>query len=139
MATVESPRIRGKKLGLTIDKKEVWPDIIKAELAPVDSDGVQTFASIAAGGTKMQLNISGIQSTKKDSLWRALFDNVGKTLEFMLAPHGNTTPSADEPHFTGKITIETPPTLSSEVNTDSQFDLSIPVDEWKMTTGTASV
>lgn len=131
-AKTESPRIRGKKLGFKLDAKELWPDMSSVELAPVDSDDSTTFGSIQAGGTTMQLKITGIQSTAKTSLWRTLFDNVGKTVPFMLAVHGNEIPSEDQPHIEGTCTIEKPPPLSTEVNTTSSFDLELPVETWEM-------
>lgn len=134
MATAtESPRIKGKKLGFKLDSKELWPDMSSAELAPVDSDDTTTFGSIQAGGTQMQLKIAGIQSTAKTSLWRTLFDNVGKTVPFMLAVHGNEAPTADQPHITGTCTIEKPPTLSTEVKSTSTFELELPVETWELT------
>lgn len=132
MPTTESPRIKGKKLGFKLDDKELWPDMSSAELSPTDSDNSETFGSIAAGGTPMTLKIAGIQSTAKTSLWRTLFDNVGATVPFMLAVHGNEVPTEDQPHVVGTCTIETPPTLSTEVKSTSTFDLELPVETWTL-------
>ena len=131
-APKESPRLRGKKRGFSINSKEVWPDMSSAELAAADSSDGDTFGSIQAGGTTMKLSLSAIQSTAKTSLWRFLFEHVGETVPFVFAPHGNTTPTADEPIITGKCTIEKPPALTSKVNETSRFDIELPVTEWKL-------
>lgn len=132
ISTAESTRIRGKKLVFKIGANAFHVDASKVELSPADSDDTATFGSIQAGGSTMKLNVSGIQSTKKTSLWRWLFDNVGKTATFVFAPNGNETPTADEPHIVGTITVEKPPVLSTEVNSTSTFDLEIPVESWSV-------
>lgn len=130
----ESPRIKGKKLGFKLNDKDVWPDMSEAQMEPSDSESTATFGSIAAGGTQMKLKVAGIVSTASVSLWRLLFDNVGKDIPFMFAPNGNETPSADQPHYTGVCTISTPPTLPVKVNEDSTFDLELPVISWEQKT-----
>ena len=126
----ESPRIKGQKLGFTINGKPVWPDMSEAELSPSSDDSFATFGSILAGGTPMQLKVSGIVSTAATSLWRLLFDNVGKELPFIFAPNGNDTPSNDQPHYVGRVTIKQPPSLPVKINDTSTFDLEMPVVEW---------
>lgn len=126
----ESPRIKGQKLGFTINGKPVWPDMSEAELSPSSDDSYATFGSILAGGTPMQLKVSGIVSTVATSLWRLLFDNVGRDLPFIFAPNGNDTPSNDQPHYVGRVTIKQPPSLPVKINDVSTFDLEMPVVEW---------
>ena len=126
----ESPRIKGQKLGFTINGKPVWPDMSEAELSPSSDDSFATFGSILAGGTPMQLKVSGIVSTAATSLWRLLFDNVGKDLPFIFAPNGNEVPSNDQPHYVGRVTIKQPPSLPVKINDTSTFDLEMPVVEW---------
>lgn len=126
----ESPRIKGQKLGFQINGKPVWPDMSEAELSPSSDDSFATFGSILAGGTPMQLKVSGIVSTAATSLWRLLFDNVGKELPFIFAPNGNDVPSNDQPHYVGRVTIKQPPNLPVKINDVSSFDLEMPVVEW---------
>lgn len=128
----ESPRITGKKLGFKVADKVVWPDMSKAVLEPADASDTETFGSITAGSTQMQLTISAIQSTSKASLWRYLFDHVGEEVSFEFAPNGNPTATADQPHVTGKCVIEKPPTLSTEVKSTSTFELTLPVTSWQL-------
>lgn len=131
----ESARIKGKKLGFKLNGRDVWPDMNEAEMSPSDSDSTATFGSIGAGGTQMKLKVAGIVSTASASLWRLLFDNVGKDVPFTFAPNGNDTPSADQPHYTGVCTISTPPTLPVKVNEESTFDLELPVVSWTQVVG----
>lgn len=126
----ESPRIKGQKLGFQINGKPVWPDMSSAELSPSSDDSFATFGSILAGGTPMQLKVSGIVSTAATSLWRLLFDNVGKELPFIFAPNGNDVPTSDQPHYIGRVTIKQPPSLPVKINEVSSFDLEMPVVEW---------
>lgn len=126
----ESPRIKGQKLGFQINGKAVWPDMSAAELSPSSDDSFATFGSILAGGTPMQLKVSGIVSTAATSLWRLLFDNVGKELPFIFAPNGNDVPSNEQPHYIGRVTIKQPPNLPVKINEVSSFDLEMPVVEW---------
>ena len=134
----ESPRIRGERLGFKLNETEYWPDMSSVTLEPVDKDDSATFGSINVGGTPMQLKVAGIQSTAKASLWRFLFDHVGETVPFMIAVHGNEKPTDDQPHVTGKCTIEKPPALSTEVNETATFELELPVEDWTLTGGTAA-
>lgn len=126
----ESPRIKGQKLGFQISGRAVWPDMSEAELSPSSDDSFATFGSILAGGTPMQLKVSGIVSTAATSLWRLLFDNVGKELPFIFAPNGNDVPTNDQPHYIGRVTIKQPPNLPVKINEVSSFDLEMPVVEW---------
>ena len=126
----ESVRIKGQRLGFQINGRPVWPDMSEAELSPSSDDSYATFGSIQAGGTPMKLKVSGIVSTAATSLWRLLFDNVGKELSFVFSPNGNDTPSADMPHYVGKVTVEAPPPLPVKVKDTSTFDLEMPVVEW---------
>lgn len=126
----ESPRIKGQKLGFQINGRAVWPDMSEAELSPSSDDSFATFGSILAGGTPMQLKVNGIVSTAATSLWRLLFDNVGKELPFIFAPNGNEVPSNDQPHYVGRVTIKQPPSLPVKIGDTSTFDLEMPVVEW---------
>lgn len=111
MAIARNNRIYGKKLGLTINGKDYWADMASYELAPDKGDPV-TFGDAASGATPWKLKLKAIQSTDATSFWSEVWDNSGKTVAFILAPHGNKTASAAQPHFTGRVTIGAkPPSL----------------------------
>lgn len=130
----ESARIKGKKLGFKLNDRDVWPDMSEAEMSPSESDSTATFGSIGGGGTQMKLKVAGIVSTQSSSLWRLLFDNVGKDIPFVFAPNGNETATNEQPHYVGTCTITTPPTLPVKVNEESTFDLELPVVSWRQQT-----
>ena len=130
----ESVRIKGLKLGFQINGKAVWPDMSEAELSPSSDDSYATFGSVMAGGTPMKLKVAGIVSTAATSLWRLLFDNVGKDLPFIFAPNGNDVPSVDQPHYIGRVTVKEPPALPVKINETSTFDLEMPVVDWTQKT-----
>ena len=130
----ESVRIKGLKLGFQINGKAVWPDMSEAELSPSSDDSYATFGSVMAGGTPMKLKVAGIVSTAATSLWRLLFDNVGKDLSFIFAPNGNDVPSVDQPHYIGRVTVKEPPALPVKINETSTFDLEMPVVDWTQKT-----
>ena len=130
----ESVRIKGLKLGFQINGKAVWPDMSEAELSPSSDDSYATFGSVMAGGTPMKLKVAGIVSTAATSLWRLLFDNVGKDLSFIFAPNGNDVPSVDQPHYIGRVTVKEPTALPVKINETSTFDLEMPVVDWTQKT-----
>jgi hypothetical protein len=66
--------------------------------------------------TRGVFSISALTSTASGSFWTYLWDNAGeKNIAFTYAPHGNDTPSAAQPHFTGFVDIpHTKPDLGGE-------------------------
>lgn len=118
MGTIKTHnRIYGKALGLTIAGTDYWADTAGWELSAAknDSDAL-TFADHAAGGKtfKRMLKVKAIQSTDPTSLHQLIEKSLGKPLTVTLAPHGNKTASENQPHYTGTITPDIPPTMSSE-------------------------
>lgn len=113
---VNNTRIYGNRLGFRIDGTDYWCDIASYELAPSDKDdNVLTFADAAAGATS-QWNLKGkaIQSFDTASFWRKVWEQAGKEITYLLAPHGNETASETQPHFTGKVRVGRKPSISSE-------------------------
>lgn len=118
MAIARHNRIYGKKLGLTIAGKDYWADVASYELAPDGKGDPVTFGDAATGATPWKLKIKAIQSTDAASFWSAVWDAAGTDVTFAIAPHGNKTASATQPHFTGKVTIGAKPPISSEAGDD---------------------
>lgn len=139
MATKESPRIRGKKLGFKLDGTDFWVDMTGAHLTKSEDDDTVTFASLQAGGVQRDLKMAGIQSTAKGSLCRFLFDHANETVDFVLSLHGNETPTADEPHIQGRVTLGDPPDIGTEVQTTSVFEVQYPCETWEWVESAAGV
>lgn len=129
MAVPVRKRILGKKLGLVIDGKDYWADIAKWELKASSSDkDIVTFADAQGGNTsKWSLSGEAIQSLDADSFWSKVWGSVGKTVDYVLAPYGNKTASAEAPHFTGKVTIGSAPSISGEAGDEKGSTFSF---EW---------
>lgn len=140
MGTIKThTRILGKALGLTIGGVDYWADTAGWELSAQknDSDAL-TFADHAAGGKtfKRMLKVKAIQSTDPTSLHQQIEANLGKPLTVILAPHGNKTASTNQPHYTGTITPDIPPTLSSEAGDEkgSTWELEFELTAFAMKT-----
>lgn len=102
-------RIRGNKLSLKIGSPAVdyMTNATSVVLSNEEANAaVVTFEDAAGdGGRQYFLNITAVQSTDADSLWTFIWDNTGEEVAFTYAPHANTTPTADEPHFSGIVRI----------------------------------
>lgn len=131
MAITKNTRIYGNKLGFTIKDKDYWADMSSVELSPGDKDdNVLTFADAASGATsEWTLKGKAIQSTDAGSLWDFIWENAGKEIAFILAPHGNKTASTAQPHFTGKVKIGKRPPISVEAGEDKGMTFEF---EWKV-------
>lgn len=139
MAITRNKRIFGKTLGLTINGVDYWADMAQYELTPDGKGDPVTFGDARSGATPWKLKGKAIQSTDAESFWSMVWQNAGKEVAFILAPHGNKAASATQPHFKGFIRIGSKPPVSSEAGDDkgSLFDF-----EWdvigepdKVTTG----
>ncbi|GAA2082192.1 hypothetical protein GCM10009840_17860 [Pseudolysinimonas kribbensis] len=113
-----STRIKGTKLKLTIGTPGVdyWGDLSSWKISNDDADkDVTTFEDAAAGGSKQfKLTGTAIQSTASGSFWRYVWENTGVDAAFTIAPHGNETATADQPHVIGTLTIGAKPDLGGD-------------------------
>ena len=105
MAT--STRIKANALKLSIDGTDYWADFSDVTLQSEDaSSDVNTFYDASLGGRRdWFFTVSGVQSTESTSFWMAAWNDAGSEVPFVYAPHGNATPSSDQPHFTGTLRI----------------------------------
>lgn len=126
-----STRIKGKSLTLTIGAKDYAADATNIVLENEDADNdVTTFADAAAGGSKQWFfTMTAVQSTDADSLWRFLWDSTGDEVAYVFAPHGNTTPSATQPHFTGNVTVGAKPSIGGDANSTFTFEVRLDCKE----------
>jgi hypothetical protein len=121
-----STRIKGAALKLTIGTTDYWADVTAVTLNNEEAAaGVVTFEDASLGGSRQFfLEGSAIQSTDATSLWSYIWDNTGDIVSYVYAPHGNTTPSASEPHFEGTIKVPAKPAVGGEaaINGEYTFD-----------------
>jgi hypothetical protein len=57
-----------------------------------------------------------------------LWSNFGTTAVFTIAPNGNATASATEPHYTGTVRFNQLPPLSLVTNETVKFSVTLEVD-----------
>jgi len=87
---------------------------------PRDDSDV-TFSEAAAGtGVVWTLALTAITSFSTGSLWNYLWTNVGTEVQVVLAPYGNTTATATQPHFTFNVTVGAKPGVSNEAGTSGE-------------------
>lgn len=128
-----SPRIKGNALSLKFGSpdKDYWCDVTAVTLTNEEGDSaLTTFCDAAAGGKRQFfLNITGVQSTDPDSLWRYIWDHVGETVGYTYAPHGNAEASVAQPHFIGTVTIGPRPEIGGEAGIDTEYSFET---QWKV-------
>jgi hypothetical protein len=97
------------------------------DLSLGDAPGdVQTFCEVRVGG-EWALQLDGITSGDSASLYRVLWDNFGTEVAFIIAPNGNATASASEPHYEGVAVFNELPPLSLNSNETALFSVTLRV------------
>ena len=122
-----STRIKAQNIKFLIADVEYACDATMVELTLGDAPGdVQTFCEQRVGG-EWSLGLEGITSGDATSLYRVLWNNFGTTAAFEIAPNGNATASASEPHYTGTVKFNEIPPLSLNSNETSTFSVTLEV------------
>lgn len=110
MALTRNPRLYGTRLGFTFNGKDYWADITKYDLSAANGDKVVDFGDAASGSVgEWTLKGEGVISFAAGSFWQFIWENAGKTVPFILAPHGNKTAAPGKPHFKCNVTIPIKP------------------------------
>ncbi len=122
-----STRIKANNIVFKIGSTDYACDANIVELTLDDAPGdVQTFCEVRVGGQWM-LHLEGVTSGDADSLYRILWDNFGTEVAFTIAPNGNATASADQPHYTGTVVFDQLPPLSLTSNEVTKFAIDLTV------------
>ena len=122
-----STRIKAQNIKFLIDDAEYACDATMVDLVLGDAPGdVQTFCEQRVGG-EWALTLEGITSGDATSLYRVLWANFGTTGTFEIAPNGNASASADEPHYTGTVKFNELPPLSLSSNDTATFSVTLEV------------
>jgi hypothetical protein len=122
-----STRIKANNIIFKIGATDYACDANMVELTLNDAPGdVQTFCEVRVGG-QWSLQLDGITSGEDTSLYRILWDNFGTEVAFTIAPNGNTTPTADTPHYTGTAIFDQLPPLSLNSNEITTFSVTLTV------------
>ena len=72
--------------------------------------------------------VTGFQDFAGASLHTQLWGNPGVSIDLTYAPHGNATPSANQPHFTATGYAETCPDIGGAAGEFFVYDLNIILD-----------
>lgn len=123
---MSSTRIKGKALRLTLGSpaEDFWADCTSVFLDNEEADtDVVTFedAQTPGGARQYFFDIAAIQSTDPDSLWAYIWEQTGESVAFVFAPHGNATPTAAQPHFTGTVKIGPRPGIGGEAGPNNTY------------------
>lgn len=122
-----STRIKAQNIVFKIGTTDYACDANAVVLELGDAPGdVQTFCEVRVGG-EWSLQLDGITSGDDDSLYQVLWNNFGSTVAFTIAPYGNATPSADQPHYKGTVVFDQLPPLNLTSNEVSQFSVTLQV------------
>ena len=122
-----STRIKAQNIIFKIGSTDYACDANMVELTLDDAPGdVQTFCETRVGG-QWALQLDGIMSGDSGSLYRVLWDNFGTEVAFTVAPNGNATASASEPHYEGTAVFNQLPPLSLMSNETAKFSVTLEV------------
>jgi hypothetical protein len=98
------------KLKIKVGATEHTASCSRVEITAGEADSDFTsFTDAAAGGAvEWALEATCAQDLATGSVWRYLWDNPGTTVAVKVAPYGNATASATEPHYSGNVTVKVP-------------------------------
>jgi len=122
-----STRIKASNIVFKIGSTDYACDANMVELTLDDAPGdVQTFCETRVGG-QWSLQLDGITSGEDTSLYQVLWANFGTEVAFTIAPNGNASPSADQPHYKGTVVFDQLPPLSLTSNEVAKFSVTLTV------------
>ncbi len=122
-----STRIKAQNILFKIAGTDYACDANSVVLELGDAPGdVQTFCETRVGG-EWALTLAGITSGDETSLYQVLWTNFGSTATFIIAPNGNATASADQPHYEGTVVFDQLPPLNLTSNEVVQFSVTLQV------------
>jgi len=122
-----STRIKAQNILFKIGATDYACDANMVNLTIEDAPGdVQTFCETRVGG-QWTLQLDGITSGEDTSLFRVLWANYGTEVAFVIAPNGNTTPTADAPHYEGTVVFDQLPPLALTSNETAKFSVTLTV------------
>jgi len=122
-----STRIKATNISFKIGATEYNCDANLVELTLNDAPGdVQTFCEVRPGG-EWKLQLDGVTSGDAASLYRILWSNFGTEVAFTIAPNGNATATASQPHYTGTVIFDELPPLSLNAGDIVKFSVMLTV------------
>jgi hypothetical protein len=122
-----STRIKAQNIVFKIGTTDLACDATSVNLELGDAPGdVRTFCEVSVG-KQWTLTLEGITSGAAGSLYRTLWDNYGTEVAFTIAPHGNATASATQPHYEGTVVFSELPPLALTAGETATFSVALEV------------
>ena len=122
-----STRIKAQNIVFKIGTTDYACDATSVNLELGDAPGdVRTFCEVSVG-KQWTLTLEGITSGDSASLYRILWDNYGTEVAFTIAPYGNASPSATQPHYKGTVVFNELPPLALTAGEISSFSVALEV------------
>lgn len=113
-------RIKGKSIIFEVDSTEYAGSVSNVTFS-------SAVGTLGFGNYEDSLDftcaVTGFQDTASASLHTELWANPGATVDITFAPHGNATPSANQPHFTATGYAETVPNLGGAAGEFFVYDI----------------
>lgn len=99
---------------ITLGGLERAVELLDYRLAPTPSDDVDILSPFPA--SEWTLSGAAFQSLETGSLYRYARAHSGETVAFTVRPKGNSTPTANAPHYTGRVVIGPKPSLGGSAS-----------------------
>jgi hypothetical protein len=123
-----STRIKAQNIVFEIGGVDYACDATAVNLELGDAPGdVRTFCEVSVG-KQWALTLDGITSGDSASLYRVLWDNYGTEVAFTIAPYGNASATATQPHYEGTVVFSELPPLALTAGEVSSFSVTLEVD-----------
>ena len=124
-----STRIKAQNIVFKIGTVDYACDATRVELAISDAQGgaPRTFCQPEAE-QQWELTLEGTASGDAASLYQILFTNYETEVAFTVAPHGNVTASATQPHYTGNVIFHMLPPLALTAGETVTFSVTLRVN-----------
>lgn len=125
-----------RKLTMSLDAEDVTPDVSTCEIhsGETDADFVSFAQAASGGGRDYSLHLTFVQDAASGSLWDRIWSHAGEDVDVIVRPYGNATPTAEQPHFTGTVTIVEPDGVilggEADASTTQRFTVDV---EWLFT------
>lgn len=122
-----APRIRGDSgILFVVNGVDYWADIVSCRFSQEDKYiyPEETDAPVANVG-KRQAQITAIQSTAPGSFWKFLWSHEFRTVDFVYAPHGNTTPSEEQPFLLATAYLPSAPEVGGEAGEHNEYTFDV--------------
>jgi hypothetical protein len=103
-------KVTPRLISLQVDGTDRSDEISSAKIqSAASSSDFVTFAQARSGGGRdYTLAMTIAQDHASGTLWDTVFTGAGTEIPYIYAPYGNTTPTTDQPHYSGTAIVSEP-------------------------------